>query len=65
MALVGGAAPEIAHQPGAEALRLADVDDLTARSEHAIDAGTIGRFGADVLAHDLDLFLGRRRPEQL
>src|SRR5207244_12104192 len=36
-AAAGGA--EVAQQPGAQALRLADVDEAAARVDHAVDAG--------------------------
>src|SRR5207237_5598985 len=39
---VAAVGAEVAQQPGAEAVRLADVDDPAAGVEHSVDAGPAG-----------------------
>ena len=63
--VLGKRAAEVAEQPRAELLRLADVHDLAVGSEHAIDAGRSVALRAHVRAHDGDLRVRRRRTEEV
>ena len=53
--LLGVRAAEVAQQPRANALRLADVEHLAVAREHPIDAGPVLRAGAHVAAQRRDV----------
>src|SRR5450759_945017 len=53
-------AAEIAHQPGANAFGLSDVQHLALAREHSIDTGPVGSGVSNVRSHYRELCVARR-----